>query len=63
VGEGDKGLLGDDGAGKAPIPSFPFLFSSFSAKAGNPEIQLEKKATHPPQWDGLKTIFTTNNHF
>ena len=56
MGDGDKGLLGDDGAGYAPIPSF-------SAKAGNPEIQLEKKATHPPQWDGLRATLTLNNHF
>ncbi|NBT62302.1 MAG: hypothetical protein EBT02_11075, partial [Planctomycetia bacterium] len=28
--------------GKHPIPSFPFLFSSFSAKAGNPERQSAK---------------------
>ena len=56
--------MGDEGEwamvkmvrGKLPIPSF-------SAEAGNPERPIEKKVTHPPQWDGLKTTFTTNNHF
>ena len=28
--------------GKHPIPSFPFPIPSFSAKAGNPEIQSAK---------------------
>ena len=49
--------------GKHPSLSFPFPIPSFSAKAGNLEIQLEKKATHPPQWDGLRATLTLNNHF
>ena len=50
MGEGDDGEW-TKVQGKLPMPSF-------SAKAGNPEIQLEKKATHPPQWDGLRAINT-----
>ena len=51
--------MGDEGEwamvkmvrGKLPI-------SSFFAKAGNPERPIEKKVTHPPQWDGLRAINT-----
>ena len=35
----------------------PTLFPSFSAKAGNPEIQtVKKKQTHLAQWMGLKAL-------
>jgi hypothetical protein len=33
------------------------LLPSFSAKAGNPEIQaVKKRQTHPAQWVGLRSL-------